>query len=57
MNNAVITVRKGSSLKDKNIRPYKEGKCLLQICIEKALKVFDRVTVLADDEDYCEKAR
>lgn len=55
--NPVITIRKGSSLKDKNIRPYKDGKNLLQICVEKALKVFGSVTVLADDEDYCEMAR
>ena len=55
--NPVITIRKGSSLKDKNIRPYKDGKNLLQICVEKALKVFGRVTVLADDEHYCDLAR
>lgn len=55
--NAVITVRKGSSLKDKNIRPYKDGKNLLQICVEKAIKVFGSVTVLADDEHYCELAK
>lgn len=55
--NPVITVRKGSSLKDKNIRPYKNGKCLLEICIEKVKKVFGSVTVLADDEEYCELAR
>lgn len=55
--NPVITVRKGSSLKDKNIRPYKDGKNLLQICVEKALKVFGSVTVLADDEHYCELAK
>jgi hypothetical protein len=36
----VICVRKGSSLKDKNIRRYKNNKSLLQICIEKALQVF-----------------
>lgn len=53
----VICVRKGSSLKDKNVRPYKDGKCLLQICIEKVKKVFGQVTVLADDEDYCEMAK
>ena len=52
----VICVRKGSSLKDKNIRKYKNNKSLLQICIEKALKVFGQVTVLADDEKYCELA-
>ena len=55
--NPVITVRKGSSLKDKNIRPYKNGKCLLEICVEKALKAFGSVTVLADDEHYCELAK
>ena len=55
--NPVITVRKGSSLKDKNIRPYKDNKNLLQICVEKALKVFGKITVLADDEYYCELAK
>lgn len=55
--NPVICVRKGSSLKDKNIRPYKNGKSLLEICVEKALKVFGSVTVLADDEHYCELAK
>ena len=53
----VITVRKGSSLKDKNIRPWKDGKCLLELCIEKVKKVFGSVTVLADDEHYCELAK
>ena len=55
--NPVICVRKGSSLKDKNIRPYKDGKSLLEICIEKVKKVFGSVTVLADDEHYCELAK
>lgn len=52
----VITVRKGSSLKDKNIREYK-GKPLLQHAIEKAIKVFGNVTVLADDEEYANMAK
>ena len=52
----VITVRKGSSLKDKNIRIYKDNKSLLQICIEKAIQVFGSVTVLADDPYYCQLA-
>lgn len=52
----VITVRKGSSLKDKNIRVYK-GKPLLQHSIEKALNVFGKVTVLADDEEYVKLAK
>lgn len=51
----VIPVRKGSSLKDKNIREYK-GKPLLQWAIEKALNVFGKVTVLADDEEYARLA-
>jgi CMP-N-acetylneuraminic acid synthetase len=52
----VIPVRKGSSLKDKNIREYK-GKPLLQHAIEKALKVFGKVTVLSDNEEYAKLAR
>lgn len=47
----LITVRKGSSLKDKNIRPYK-GKPLLVNCVEKCLKVFSKVLVLSDSEEY-----
>lgn len=47
----IISVRKGSSLKDKNIRPYK-GKPLLVNCVEKCLKVFPKVLVLSDSEDY-----
>lgn len=52
----VITVRKGSSLKDKNIREYK-GKPLLQHAIEKAIKVFGEVTVLSDCEEYADLAK
>lgn len=52
---AIITVRKGSSLKDKNIRLYK-GEPLLSICIKKLLTVFDRVVVLSDSEKYGEIA-
>ena len=51
----LITVRKGSSLKDKNIRLYK-GKPLLVNCIEKCLKVFGKVVVLSDSEKYAELA-
>ena len=47
----LITVRKGSSLKDKNIRLYK-GKPLLVNCIEKCLKVFGKVVVLSDSDEY-----
>ena len=47
----IISVRKGSSLKDKNIRPYK-GKPLLVNCVEKCLKVFPKVLLLSDSEDY-----
>ena len=47
----VITVRKGSSLKDKNIRLYK-NKPLLQHAIEKCLEAFGEVTVLSDSENY-----
>lgn len=50
---AVITVRKGSSLKDKNIRFYK-GKPLLVNCVEKCLSVFDRVVVISDTTKYTE---
>ena len=52
----IITVRKGSSLKDKNIRLYK-GKPLLVNCIEKCLKVFGKVVVLSDSEKYAELAK
>lgn len=52
---AIITVRKGSSLKDKNIRLYK-GEPLLSICIKKLLSVFDKVVVLSDSEKYGEIA-
>jgi N-acylneuraminate cytidylyltransferase len=48
---AIITVRKGSSLRDKNIRIYK-GKPLLVNCIEKLKGIFDRVIVLSDSTDY-----
>ena len=51
----VITVRKGSSLKDKNIRPYK-GKPLLVNCIEKCLEVFGEVCVISDSKEYAEIA-
>lgn len=51
----VITVRKGSSLKDKNIREYK-GEPLLKRAIRKAINVFGNVTVLADDEEYARLA-
>lgn len=50
---AIITVRKGSSLKDKNIRLYK-GKPLLVNCVEKCLSVFDRVVVISDSVAYTE---
>ena len=53
---ALITVRKGSSLKDKNIRLYK-GKPLLVNCIEKLKQVFDKVGVLSDSEKYAELAK
>lgn len=52
---AVITVRSGSSVKDKNIREYK-GKPLLQRGIEKALNVFGKVTVLVDSQKYADLA-
>ena len=52
----IITVRKGSSLKDKNIRLYK-GKPLLVNCIEKCLEVFGKVIVLSDSEKYAELAK
>lgn len=52
----LITVRKGSSLKDKNIRLYK-GKPLMVNCIEKCLKVFGKVVVLSDSEKYAELAK
>ena len=52
----VITVRKGSSLKDKNIREY-NGEPLLKIAIDKALRAYGKVTVLADCEEYAELAR
>lgn len=52
----IIPVRKGSSLKDKNIREY-NGKPLLQIAIEKAIAAYGHVTVLADCEEYAELAK
>lgn len=52
----VITVRSGSSLYDKNLREYK-GEPLLKRAIRKALNVFGRITVLADDERYCNLAK
>jgi CMP-N-acetylneuraminic acid synthetase len=52
----LITVRKGSSLKDKNIRLYK-GKPLLVNCIEKCLEVFGKVVVISDSEKYAELAK
>ena len=52
----IITVLKGSSLKDKNIRLYK-GKPLLVNCIEKCLEVFGKVVVLSDSEKYAELAK
>lgn len=51
----IITVRGGSSLKDKNIRLYK-GTPLLAICVEKCVKVFGSVFVLSDTEKYREIA-
>lgn len=54
-NLTIITVRKGSSLKDKNIRLYK-GVPLLSICIKKLLSIFDNVIVLSDSEKYGELA-
>lgn len=54
-NLVLITVRKGSSLKDKNIRLYK-GEPLLSICIKKLLSVFDKIVVLSDSEKYGEIA-
>ena len=51
----VITVRKGSSLKDKNIRPYK-GKPLLVNCIEKCIEVFEEVYVISDSPEYAQIA-
>jgi CMP-N-acetylneuraminic acid synthetase len=53
---AIITVRKGSSLKDKNIRLYK-GKPLLVNCIEKVKEVFPKVVVLSDSELYADIAK
>lgn len=47
----IITVRKGSSLKDKNIRLYK-GKPLLINAVEKTLKVYGRCVVISDDKEY-----
>ena len=47
----IITVRGGSSVKDKNIRLYK-GKPLLQNCVEKVVSVFGNVVVLSDTEKY-----
>lgn len=52
----IITARKGSSLKDKNLREYR-GKPLLRIAIEKALKVFGFVYVITDSEEYAKKAQ
>ena len=52
----VITVRKGSSIKDKNIRLFK-NKPLLQHAVEKCLEVFGEVTVLSDSEDYNKLAK
>lgn len=47
----IITVRGGSSVKDKNIRIYK-GKPLLQNCVEKVVSVFGKAVVLSDTEKY-----
>lgn len=52
----LITVRKGSSVKDKNLREYK-GKPLLQIAIEKAVKVFGVCYVSTDSNEYATKAK
>lgn len=51
----IITVRKGSSLRDKNIRLYK-GEPLLAICIKKCLSVFGKCVVLSDSTAYGELA-
>lgn len=53
----VISVRKGSSLKDKNIRDYR-GEPLLKRAIRKTRNVFGSVCyVIADSEEYAEFAR
>lgn len=53
----VISVRKGSSLKDKNLREYR-GEPLLKRAISKARAVFGGVCyVITDSEEYAEKAR
>lgn len=52
----VICARKGSSVKDKNVREY-NGKPLLQSAIERALDAFGLCFVSTDSEEYAEKAR
>lgn len=54
----VIPARSGSSLKDKNLRPWRGGKPLLQIAVEKAAEAFgEPPVVLTDAQDYAAKAR
>jgi CMP-N-acetylneuraminic acid synthetase len=55
----VIPARKGSSVKDKNVREWKNtGKTLLQIAVEKAREAFDTApVVLTDSEKYAALAK
>lgn len=54
----VIPARKGSSLKDKNIRKWKNGKPLLAIAAETAKEAFGAPPiVLTDSAEYAELAR
>lgn len=52
----VICARKGSSLKDKNLREY-NGSPLLKSAIERTLAAFGVCYVLTDSEDYAARAK
>lgn len=54
----VIPARAGSSVKDKNVRPFRGGKSLLEIAVAKAREAFGRAPiVLTDSAAYAEHAR
>lgn len=52
----LICARKGSSLKDKNLREY-NGTPLLRSAIERTLAAFGTCYVLTDSEDYAARAK
>lgn len=54
----LIPARKGSSLKDKNVRTWRNGKPLLAVAVETAREAFGAPpVVLTDSEDYAALAR